>query len=292
MTTSNTDPRFGKHPPFDESPQTPPGIEAHMRIEPDFGESTYIGSGKLRDRVALITGGDSGIGRAVALAFAREGSHIALSYLEEEDTDAQHTKDFVEGENRRCLLFPGDIGNPVQIHRIVDETMRELGKLDILVNNAAAQTPKEFGEFTLVDLEATFRTNVFAPFLLSQAALEVMRPGASIINVVSIQAYQPDAMILPYACTKGALVTFTRGLSKHAIEKGVRVNAIAPGPVWTPLIVSSMPEDKMKEFGKGGDLGRPAQPAELAPSFVLLASNDGAFINGEVIGVTGGKFLT
>jgi NAD(P)-dependent dehydrogenase (short-subunit alcohol dehydrogenase family) len=257
----------------------------------DHGEKSYQGYGRLRGKAALITGADSGIGRAVALAFAREGADIVISYLDEHD-DARETARLVEGAGVRALLAPGDIGVERRCRELVALTMRELGRLDILVNNAAFQrTHESIAELSSDEFDRTFRTNVYAMFWLSKHALPHLPEGGSIINTASIQAYQPSPTLLAYASTKGAIVTFSKALSAEAIERGVRVNVVAPGPVWTPLIPATMPADAVKTFGQDTPLGRPAQPAELAPAYVFLASDDARFITGEVIGVTGGKPL-
>lgn len=282
----------GAKPPFPAQPQEPPGLESEMSPKPDFGEHSYRGSERLAGKTAIITGGDSGIGRAVAVAFAREGADVLLSYLAEEETDAQETRRVVEAAGRRAVLVPGDIGDEAHCTRIVERARTELGGLDVLVNNAAFQrTHDAIGEIPAGEFERTFRTNVFAMFYLCKAALPHMREGGTIINVASIQAYQPDAMLLAYASTKGAIVTFSKALSEEAVKQGVRVNVVAPGPVWTPLIPSTMPAEKVATFGQDTPMERPAQPAELAGVFVFLASGESSYITGEVIGVTGGKPL-
>jgi NAD(P)-dependent dehydrogenase (short-subunit alcohol dehydrogenase family) len=278
-------------PPFPSQPQEHPGHESEMTPAPDFGEETYKGSGRLKGRAAIITGGDSGIGRAIALAFAREGADVLISYLNEED-DAQETKRVVESAGQKCLTVPGDISDEAQCKKIVEQAAKEFGKIDILVNNAAFQmTHDSIQELSSEEFDKTFRTNIYAMFYLCKAALPQMSEGGAIINTASIQAYQPDAMLLAYASTKGAIITFTKGLSEEAIKQGVRVNAVAPGPIWTPLIPSTMPEEKVKTFGQDTPMGRAGQPAELAPVYVFLASDDSSYITGEVIGVTGGKPL-
>ena len=269
----------------------PPGYESAMSPKPDHGEATYRGSGRLTGKVALITGGDSGIGRAVALAFAREGADVAISYLDEHE-DARGAARSVEEAGRRALTIAGDIASEAHCRSLVDRTIRELGRIDVLVNNAAFQREHEdIGDFTSDELERTFRTNVFAMFWLCQAALPHLPRGGAIINVSSIQAYEPSPTLLAYATTKGAIVTFSKALAKQAIERGVRVNVVAPGPVWTPLIPSTMPDETLDSFGTDTPIGRAAQPAELAPAFVFLASEESRYITGEVIGVTGGKLL-
>ena len=279
-------------PPFPEQEQEPVGLESEMEPRPDYGEESYHGSGKLEGKAAVITGGDSGIGRAVALAFAREGADVLISYLDEH-SDAEETVRIVEKEGRRCLAMAGDIGDEAHCKQIVQRAVQEFGRLDILVNNAAYQDVIDsIEEVTEEMLLHTYRTNIFAMFFLCKAAIPHMQPGSTIINTTSIQAYQPSPTLLPYSSTKGAILTFTKGLSEEAIEKGIRVNAVAPGPVWTPLIPSSFPGEKVAKFGQDTPMGRPGQPAELAPVYVFLASQDSTYITGECIGVTGGKPLS
>lgn len=289
MNTVHTihDPR-DEHPkpPFPEQRQHPPGVEAEMNPRPDYGLESYQGTGKLKGKVALITGGDSGIGRAVALAYAREGADVAISYLDEHG-DAELVAEAVRSAGRRALLLPGDLSDELACFDIMDKAMKEFGKLDILVNNAAYQkTFRSIEELTFQELDRTMKTNIYAMFHLSKAALKVMRPGGAIINTASIQAYDPDAELLPYATTKGAIVTFTKGFAQEAIKKGIRVNAVAPGPVWTPLIPSTM---DVEGFGTSAPIGRAAQPVEMAPLYVLLASEDSSYVLGQVWGATGGK---
>jgi NAD(P)-dependent dehydrogenase (short-subunit alcohol dehydrogenase family) len=277
------------NPPYPQPKQEPPGSERDMSPKADHGEKSYKGSNKLKGRVALITGGDSGIGRAVAIAFAREGADLLISYLSEHE-DAEDTANLVEREGRRCITVAGDISEERHCIALVDQCVAELGRLDVLVNNAAHQRTKDdIQHFTSKEFKYTFETNVYAMFYLCKAALPHLQPGSSIINVASIQAYQPSPNLLAYAAPKGAIVTFTKALSDMAIEKGVRVNAVAPGPIWTPLIPSTMPEEKVKEFGKNTPIARAGQPSELAPAFVFLASQDSTYITGEVLGVTGGR---
>jgi hypothetical protein len=263
-----------------------------MTPRPDYGEESYHGFGRLKDRVSVITGADSGIGRAVALAFAREGSDVAIAYLSEHQ-DAGETRRVVEAAGRKALTIPGDLADEAHCRRIVEDAAKRFGKIDILVNNAAEQA-KSVGRFEDIDaarVERTFRVNVVAMFHLVRHALPHMREGGVIINVASIQAYQPSPGILDYAATKGAIVTFTKGLAQELISRGIRVNCVAPGPVWTPLIQQSFDRGKVSQFGKNSPMGRPAQPAELAPAFVFLASDESRYVNGEVLGVTGGKPL-
>lgn len=279
-------------PPFKEQSQEYPGVEAKMDPKPDYGEKSYKGFGRLEGRVAIITGGDSGIGRAVAVAFAREGADVVIAYLNEEE-DAQETKRVVEASNKKCYLIPGDIQSDEHCKKIVQQTLDKCGKIDILVNNAAFQgkAVEKFEELDHERVVKAFHTNIIAMFDLTRHALPHMKEGGSIINVGSIQAYKPSDCILDYATTKGAIVAFTKGLSQQVASRGLRANVVAPGPVWTPLIVQSFPPDHVKEFGKGNPMERPAQPAELAPAFVFLACDESRFVNGEVLGVTGGGLL-
>ncbi|MEQ7123658.1 SDR family oxidoreductase [Actinopolymorpha sp. B11F2] len=279
-------------PGFPEQVQEHPGLDSEMEPKPDYGYDTYRGFGRLEGRSAVITGGDSGIGRAVALAFAREGADVALSYLEAEESDAAETARVVEEAGRRAVRIPGDISERAQCGRVVSRAVEEFGRLDIVVNNAAYQMTFDGIESIPDDLLLhTFKTNIIAMFWMCQEALPHLEPGASIINVASIQAYQPSPPLLPYATTKGAIVTFTKGLALELIERGIRVNAVAPGPVWTPIIPASMDAEKTAKFGGSSPTGRPGQPAELAPAFVFLASGESSFVNAEILGVTGGKPL-
>jgi NAD(P)-dependent dehydrogenase (short-subunit alcohol dehydrogenase family) len=276
-------------PPFPEQEQHEPELESEMDPKPDYGYDSYVGNGRLTDKVAIITGGDSGIGRAVALAYAREGADVVISYLEA-DSDADETRRVVEEAGRTCVAVKGDIQAPEQNHLIVERTIQELGKIDILVNNAAWQTVKDtFSEIEDHEVERAFRTNVMSFFWITKAALKHMGEGGVIINTTSIQATQPDPGLLHYSATKGAVTTFTRGLAKELSPKGIRVNGVAPAPVWTPLIPMSFDPEATAKFGEDNPMGRPAQPAELAPTYVFLASDESRFIAGEVIGVTGGE---
>jgi NAD(P)-dependent dehydrogenase (short-subunit alcohol dehydrogenase family) len=269
-----------------------PGLEAEMQPEPDYGYETYRGMGRLEGKAAVITGGDSGIGRAVALAFAREGADVVLSYLQEEEPDAQETAQVVEEAGKRAVKVPGDISEEAQCQALVQRAVDELGKIDVLVNNAAHQmTVSGIADVDSELLDRTFKTNIYAMFWLVKAALPHMPEGGSIINVASIQAYQPSPTLLPYSATKGAIVTFTKGLAQEVIQYGLRANSVAPGPVWTPIIPASMPAETVSQFGGTNPVGRPAQPAELAPAFVFLASQESSFVNGETLGVTGGQPL-
>lgn len=281
----------GVQPPMPDQELQPPGLEAEMELKPDYGEASYRGTGKLEGKVAIITGGDSGIGRAVALAYAREGADVLISYLNEEP-DAQVTVRIVEDAGRRAVAVAGDIADEAHCRQLVQRAVQEFGRLDILVNNAAFQrTHESIQEVPSEEFEYTFRTNIFSMFYLCKAALPHMQPGSSIINVASIQAYQPSLSLLAYASTKGAIITFTKALAQDAIQHGVRVNVVAPGPVWTPLIPSTMPQEQVKQFGQSTLLERPAQPAELAPAFVFLASPESSYITGERLGVTGSASL-
>lgn len=282
-------------PPFPKQQQEPPGTEADLRPKADHGEETYRGSGRLTDRVALITGGDSGIGKAVAIAFAREGADVVVSYLGGvEDEDAADTVRWVEEAGRTAIAIPGDIQDPELCAALVERTVDELGNLDILVNNAAWQDCGDrIEEMTTEEWRRIFATNIEAMFHLSKAAIPRMREGGTIVNTASIQAYSPSPELLPYAATKGAIITFTKGLAQDpgVLERGLRVNAVAPGPIWTPLIPSTMPAEKAAKFGENTPLGRAGQPAELAPIYVFLASQESSYITGEVVGVTGGRPL-
>jgi len=282
----------GPKPPLPGQEQQAPGLEAEMTPEPDYGLDSYKGLGRLKGRVALVTGGDSGIGRAVCLAFAREGADVAFGYLNE-DPDADVTRRIVEDSGHQVLALKGDLTDEAVCRRLIEDTVKRFGRIDVLVNNAAWQgkAVEKFEDITAERLERTFRTNVLAMFHLVRYALPHMKEGASIINVASIQAYQPKPSILDYASTKGAIVTFTKGLAQELIERGIRVNCVAPGPVWTPLIPQSFDAEKVKNFGKSSPMGRPAQPVELSPSFVFLASDESRFVNGEILGVTGGQVL-
>ena len=280
----------GPKPAYPQEPIEHPGLDSEMTPRADHGEDSYRGLGRLTDRVALITGGDSGIGRAVAIAFAREGADVLVSYLPEEQPDAEETCRWVTQAGRRALALPGDIQQERHCTSMIDRAFEEFGRLDILVNNAAYQSTHErIEEFSTDELERTFRTNVYAMFWLSRAALPRMRAGSTIINTASIQALDPSPQLLAYAPTKAAIVNFTKALSQLAMKQGVRVNAVAPGSVWTPLIPSTMPEKKVKEFGKDTLFERAAQPVEIAPVFVFLASNEARYVTGEVYGVTGGQ---
>jgi NAD(P)-dependent dehydrogenase (short-subunit alcohol dehydrogenase family) len=283
------DPRKqGPRPPFPPQQQEPTGQQQRMTPEPDCGETSYKGLGRLRDRIALITGGDSGIGRAVAIAFAREGADVAIGYYEQEE-DARSTQQLVEAAGRQGLSLAADLADPQACFRLVHDVVERFGRIDVLVNNAAWQgkSAASFADIELERIDRTFRVNIEAMFHLVQAALPHMRPGATIINTSSIQAYRPSPGILDYACTKAAIVAFTKGLAEDLIERGIRVNSVAPGPVWTPLVAQSFDAEKLSQFGENSPMGRPAQPVELAPAYVFLASEEGRYVNGEILGVTG-----
>ena len=280
-----------EYPEQDQRDQHP-GLESEMQPEPDYGYETYRGCGRLEGKATIITGGDSGIGRAVALAFAREGADVLISYLEEEEPDARETAQVVEEAGKKAVKVPGDVAEEARCQRIVERAVEEFGKIDVLVNNAAHQmTVDGIADISSELLDRTFKTNIYAMFWLCKAALPHMQEGGSIINVASIQAYQPSPTLLPYSATKGAIVTFTKGLAQEVVQYGLRANTVAPGPVWTPIIPASMPGETVSQFGGTSPMGRPAQPAELAPAFVFLASQESSFVNGETLGVTGGQPL-
>jgi NAD(P)-dependent dehydrogenase (short-subunit alcohol dehydrogenase family) len=278
-------------PKFADQPQSAPGLAREMSPKPDHGETSYKGFGRLAGRRALITGGDSGIGRAVAIAFAREGADVAINYLPSEEKDAREVIGLVEAAGRKAVSLPGDIMDEIFCNTLVDETQKNLGGLDILVNVAGKQTAVEdIADLTTEQFDATFRTNVYAMFWLCKAAIPHMPRGATIINTTSIQSYNPSPMLLDYASTKAAITAFTHALAKQIISKGIRVNAVAPGPFWTPLQPSGgQPRSNIPEFGMEVPMKRPGQPAELAPIYVLLASQESSFVTGEVYGVTGGN---
>jgi NAD(P)-dependent dehydrogenase (short-subunit alcohol dehydrogenase family) len=278
-------------PPFPAQKQPMPGSEEAMDPPPDYGEDSYKGSGRLKDKKAVITGGDSGIGRAVALAFAREGADVLISYYNEHE-DAEKTKKIVEDAGRKAILMPGDIKDAGHCRAIIDKAVKEFGRVDILVNNAAHQASfEDVGEISDEEWDVTFRTNIYAMFYLVKAAVPHMPKGGSIINTSSVNADTPSPQLLAYATTKGAIQNFTGGLAQLLAEKEIRVNCVAPGPIWTPLIPSTMPEEKVKNFGKQVPMQRPGQPKELAPAYVMLASPEASYISGATIAVTGGKPL-
>jgi NAD(P)-dependent dehydrogenase (short-subunit alcohol dehydrogenase family) len=288
------DPRKqGKRPPFDEAQQAAPGKDEEMREKADHGEHSYQGHGRLAGKVALITGGDSGIGRAVAIAFSREGADIVFSHLPEEAEDAAETRRWVEDAGKVALPVEVDLASEAGCQKLVEACIQRFGRVDILVNNAAAQRKavEDFEELDGKTVEHTFQVNVIAMFHLVRLSLRHMSAGAVILNVASIQAYQPSSGILDYAATKGAIVTFTKGLAEALADRGIRANCVAPGPVWTPLVAQSFDQKKLQKFGENTPLGRPAQPAELAPAFVFLASDESRYVDGEILGVTGGRVL-
>lgn len=268
-----------------------PGIESEMTPRPEFERPQYKAAGKLEGRVALITGGDSGIGRSVAVHFAKEGADVAVLYLNEHG-DADKTRLEVEQEGRRCILIAGDIGDEAFCQKAVQQTVEDLGGLDILVNNAAEQHPQDSIEkVTEQQLERTFRTNIYAMFFLVKAAMQHFKPGSTVINTASVTAYAGSPQLLDYSSTKGAIVAFTRSLSQGLAEKGIRVNAVAPGPIWTPLIPSTFPEEKVEKFGTDTPLKRAGQPDEVAPCYVFLASSDSSYITGQVLHPNGGEVV-
>ena len=276
-------------PPQEQDQQ--PGVESQMTPQPKSDDPQYRGSGKLQGKVALITGGDSGIGRAVAIAYAKEGADVAIMYLNEHD-DAKQTKQLVEQLGRRLIAIAGDIGDETFCQQAVQQTVDEFGKLDILVNNAAEQHPQEsIEDISAQQLERTFRTNIFAMFFLTKAALKHLQEGSAIINTTSVTAYKGNPQLLDYSSTKGAIVAFTRSLSQSLVEKGIRVNGVAPGPIWTPLIPSTFPADKVESFGKEAPMGRAGQPEEIAPSYVFLASDDSSYMSGQILHPNGGAVV-
>jgi NAD(P)-dependent dehydrogenase (short-subunit alcohol dehydrogenase family) len=290
----SSDPRTNYAGPEQQEPQNQahPGHSGAMTPEPDYGEKTYRGSGKLTGKRALITGGDSGIGRAVALAFAREGADVMISHLEAEEQDARETCRIVRESGRTAAALAGDIQDEQHCRRLVDQCVQELGGLDILVNNAAYQMSREgIADISTEQFDQVLKTNVYAMFWLCKAALPHLSEGSAIINTTSIQAYEPSPNLLDYATSKAAILNFTKGLAQELAPKGIRVNSVAPGPVWTPLIPATMPADKVDQFGADTPLGRAGQPAELAPLYVFLASDDSTYVTGERIGATGGRPL-
>lgn len=278
-------------PPFPKQQQPWPGLTSKMNPRPDHGETSYKGSGRLKGRKALLTGGDSGIGRAAAIAFAREGADVAINYLPAEEADAREVVALIRAEGRKAVAIPGDIKDEAFCKKLVADAARELGGLDILVNNAARQFSRDsLLDITTAQFDETFKTNVYAMFWITKAALPLLKPGATIINTSSVNAYDPSENIIDYAATKGAIMIFTKGLAKQLAPKGIRVNAVAPGPFWTPLqVTGGQPPDKLPEFGAQTPLKRPGQPAELAAVYVLLASNESSYATGQVYGAVGGN---
>ncbi|MDV4162175.1 SDR family oxidoreductase [Rhizobium leguminosarum] len=276
-------------PPFPSQKQPMPGFTAQMDPIPDHGEESYRGADRLKGKRAIITGGDSGIGRAVAIAYAREGADLVISYLDE-DEDADETKRLVEQAGRKAILVNGDIQDPAHCRQIVETAVKELGGIDILVNNAAHQASfKSIDEISDEEWELTFKVNIHSMFYLTKAAVAHMKPGSAIINTASINSDSPNPTLLAYATTKGAIQNFTAGLAQLLAEKGIRANAVAPGPIWTPLIPSTLPEESVSNFGKQVPMKRPGQPAELATAYVMLADPLSSYVSGTTIAVTGGK---
>jgi len=268
-----------------------PGHEDMMNPQPKFDDTSYTGSGKLKNKVAIITGGDSGIGRAVAVFYAKEGANVVVSYLNEQK-DAEETQKHVEAQGQKCLLVAGDIGDESVCQQIVSKTMDTFGQLDIVVNNAAEQHPqKSIEDITSEQLERTFKTNIFSFFYLTKAALPHLKKGSAIVNTSSVTAYAGNEQLLDYSATKGAITTFTRSLALSLAGKGIRVNGVAPGPIWTPLIPSTFPADQVATFGSNVPMKRPGQPEELAPAYVFLASDDSSYMSGQMIHVNGGKIV-
>jgi NAD(P)-dependent dehydrogenase (short-subunit alcohol dehydrogenase family) len=268
-----------------------PGSEAEMTPKPQAQGSKYRAAGKLEGKVALITGGDSGIGRSVAILYAKEGADVAIMYLSE-DQDAEETKRLVEAEGKRCLMIKGDVGDEQFCQQAVQQTVQELGHLDILINNAAEQHPQEsIEQISAEQLERTFRTNIFGMFFMAKAALPHLKEGSAIINTTSVTAYKGNPQLLDYSSTKGAIVAFTRSLSQSLVEKGIRVNGVAPGPIWTPLIPSTFPEEKVESFGAQVPMQRAGQPEEVAPCYVFLASEDSSYMSGQILHPNGGEVV-
>lgn len=278
-------------PPFPDQPQPMPGLAGKMNPVPDHGEDSYRGAGKLEGRKALITGGDSGIGRAAAIAYAREGADVSISYLPDEQADADEVIALIEAEGRKAVALPGDIMDEAWCRKLVEKAVSDLGGLDILVVNAARQQCREdVSKVSTGDFDKTMKTNLYALHWIVQAAVPHLPAGASVITTASIQAYEPSDILLDYATTKAGITAYTKALAKQLIDKGIRANVVAPGPFWTVLQPSGgQPDEKVRNFGKNSDFGRPGQPVEIAPLYVLLASQEGSFLNGEVFGATGGK---
>ncbi len=276
-------------PPFKPQQQSQPGLAKKMQPEPDNGEDSYVGANKLKGRKALVTGADSGIGRAVAIAFAREGADVAIGYLPSEEQDAKEVVKWIEKAGSKAVAIPGDIVDESFCKSMVERAAKELGGLDILVNNAGTMTSHpDLLDTPSADFDKVMKTNVYSLFWITKAAIPHLQPGSSIINTASVQAYEPSPGIVDYAMTKAAIVAFTKGVTKPLMEKGIRINAIAPGPFWTPIQPSGQPAEKLAALGKEVPFGRPGQPVEIAPVYVLLASQEGSYITGEIYGVTGG----
>jgi len=269
-----------------------PGIEANMEIQPEYIRADYKSSDKLKGKVALISGGDSGIGRAVSLHFAKEGADVAIIYLKEEQKDADKTKQLIEETGRKCLLISGDIGDPDFCDSAAKQVIDTLGKIDILINNAGEQHPQDtFLDITPEQIEQTFKTNIFGMMYLTKSCLPHMKSGSTIVNTSSITAYKGNDVLIDYSATKGAITTFTRSLSQELVDQGIRVNAVAPGPIWTPLIPSTFDKEQVRTFGQDVPMKRPGQPMELAPAYVFLASEDSSYITGQMIHVNGGVIV-
>jgi hypothetical protein len=293
--TQQTDPTSQFEQPENTDEQQPhPGLTATMQDKPDHGEESYRGSNRLTGKRAVITGGDSGIGRAVALAFAREGADVLISYLEAEEEDATETVRLIEDAGRKAVRCPGDITQEATCQKIIDTAVEQLGGIDILVNNAAYQMVQMGGiaDITTEQFDQVMKTNLYAMFWLTKKAIPHMKPGATIINTSSIQAVTPSPELLDYATTKAGILNFTKAMGQSLAEKGIRVNAVAPGPIWTPLIPATMPEEKSSSHGESAPMGRAGQPAELAPAYVFFASQESSYITAEMLGVTGGSPIT
>jgi NAD(P)-dependent dehydrogenase (short-subunit alcohol dehydrogenase family) len=289
MTSTTTTTTKQTFPPQHQQQQ--PGLESQMNPRPHYEDKAYKAAGKLMNKAAIITGGDSGIGRAVAVTYAKEGADVAIVYLSEH-ADAEETKRQVEQEGRKCIMLAGDVGSEAFCKQAVEETVKQLGKLDIVVNNAAEQHPQQSIEhITSEQLERTFRTNIFAFFYMVKASLAHLKEGSAIINTASITAYKGNEQLLDYSATKGAIVTFTRSLSQSLIGRGIRVNGVAPGPIWTPLIPSTFNEQQVAKFGADTPMKRAGQPEELAPSYVFLASDDSSYMAGQILHVNGGTII-
>jgi NAD(P)-dependent dehydrogenase (short-subunit alcohol dehydrogenase family) len=294
VETTNTDPTEQYEQPDTGEQQSHPGLTEDMKDQPDHGEDSYRGSNRLTDKRAVITGGDSGIGRAVAIAFAREGADVVLSYLESEEADAAETVRLVEAAGRKAVRCPGDIRDEATCQKIIDTAVSELGGIDILVNNAAYQMAQMGGiaDITTEQFDRVMKTNLYAMFWLCQKAIPHLKPGSTIINTSSVQAVDPSPELLDYATTKAGIQNFTKGLAGELAEKGIRVNAVAPGPIWTPLIPATMPPERAEGHGEDSALGRAGQPAEVAPAYVFFASEESSYITAEMLAVTGGKPVT
>jgi NAD(P)-dependent dehydrogenase (short-subunit alcohol dehydrogenase family) len=276
-------------PPFKPQQQPKPGLEKEMNPQPDCGETSYSGTGKLKGRKALVTGADSGIGRAVAIAFAREGADVAIAYLPSEEPDARQVLHLIHEAGGKAIALPGDIADESFARSLPESAAKQLGGLDILVNNAGTMSSHtDFVEITTQEFDRTFKTNVYGLFWITQAAIPLLKPGASIVNTTSVQAYHPSRGIVDYAMTKAAIANFTKGMASQLMEKGIRINAVAPGPFWTPIQPSGQPPEKLAQLGEEVPFKRPGQPVEIAPVYVLLASQEASYITGEIYGVTGG----